>query len=66
MKKWLLCNLLHAGTVHAEGLKPLSRKALLTTVTLLNAIAAEAMMGDSKTPKKGYSTPAATGTPSVL
>src|SRR5581483_739872 len=36
------------------------------TLTLLKLIAAAAMMGDSRIPKKGESTPAATGTPSEL
>jgi hypothetical protein len=41
-------------------------EALLTTVTLLNAIAALAMIGLSRIPKNGYKTPAATGTPRLL
>ena len=44
----------------------LSRSALPTTETELKLIAAAAMMGLSSTPKKGYSTPAATGTPRLL
>ncbi len=49
-----------------DGLKPRRRRALLTTVTLLSAMAALAMIGLSKIPKKGYKTPAAMGTPKVL
>jgi len=36
------------------------------TETELKLIAAAASMGDSKMPKSGYSTPAATGTPRAL
>ncbi len=43
-----------------------SRNALATTETELNDIAAAAITGDSRTPKKGYRMPAATGTPRLL
>ena len=36
------------------------------TLTDDSAIAAAAMIGDSRMPKNGYNTPAATGTPEVL
>ena len=42
------------------------RSALPMTDTELNVIAALAMMGLSSSPNAGYSTPAATGTPSTL
>ena len=43
-----------------------SLKALVMTDTELKLIAAAAIIGDSSIPKKGYKTPAATGTPSML
>jgi len=43
-----------------------SRRALPITDTELRDMAAAAMTGDSRIPKKGYSRPAATGTPRVL
>jgi hypothetical protein len=36
------------------------------TDTELKLMAAAAIMGDSRSPKKGYNTPAATGTPNEL
>lgn len=42
------------------------RKLLLTTLTLLNAIAAPAIIGSSKNPFTGYNTPAAMGIPIKL
>jgi hypothetical protein len=39
---------------------------LETTVTELNAMAAEANIGFNRTPKKGKRTPAAIGIPAVL
>ncbi len=42
------------------------RKLLLTTETELKAIAAPAIMGSSRKPKKGYNTPAAIGIPMML
>lgn len=42
------------------------RKLLSTTLTLLNAIAALAMMGESSQPVSGNSTPAAMGMPTTL
>ena len=44
----------------------LNRIALPITLTDDSAMAAAAMIGDSRMPKNGYSTPAATGTPSAL
>lgn len=44
----------------------LSRRALAMTDTELKVIAALAMIGLSNNPNAGYSTPAATGTPSTL
>ncbi len=43
-----------------------SRRALPITETELKLIAAAAIMGLSKRPKAGYSSPAAIGTPTVL
>src|SRR2546422_519343 len=43
-----------------------SRKALPMTETELNVIAALAIIGLSRIPNHGYSTPAAIGTPSAL
>jgi hypothetical protein len=43
-----------------------SRSAFAMTDTELKLMAAPAMMGLSRMPKKGYSTPAATGMPTVL
>ncbi len=43
----------------------LSRNALVITDTELKLIAAAAMIGESSNPENGYSTPAATGTPSA-
>jgi hypothetical protein len=53
--------LLSCGAVNV-----LSRVELTTTLMLDSAIAAAAISGDSKTPVKGYSTPAATGIAAVL
>ncbi len=44
----------------------LNLNAFVITDTELKLIAAAAMIGDSNKPKNGYSTPAATGTPSML
>ncbi len=43
-----------------------SRSALPITDTELKDMAAAAIMGDSRMPKNGYSTPAAMGTPRLL
>ncbi len=43
-----------------------SRSAFPITLTEDSAIAAAAIMGDSRRPKTGYSTPAAIGTPAPL
>ncbi len=43
-----------------------NRKLLLTTLTLLNAMAAPAIIGFNKNPLKGYSSPAAMGIPIML
>lgn len=45
---------------------PRSRDAFAITLTEDSAMAAAAMIGDSRMPKNGYSTPAATGMPSAL
>ncbi len=42
------------------------RSALLTTDTELRLIASAAIIGDSTMPNHGYSTPAASGTPTAL
>ena len=44
----------------------LSRNALAITETELKLIAAAAIIGDSKMPKRGYNIPAAIGTPRAL
>ena len=49
-----------------HNLVRLSRSALVTTDTELSAMAAPAKIGESRSPKAGYSTPAATGMPSAL
>ena len=43
-----------------------NRAAFAITLTEDSAIAAAAMIGDSRMPKNGYSAPAATGTPTAL
>lgn len=43
-----------------------NRKALVITETELKLMAKAAIIGDNKMPKKGNSTPAATGTPKAL
>ena len=71
-------NKLHAGILHYRDTHSfdtgrlcyksmrLRRMALLITDTELKLMAAAAIIGDSSRPKKGYSTPAAIGTPSTL
>ena len=49
-----------------EILAERNRSELLITLTDDSAMAAAAMAGDSVSPKKGYNTPAATGTPAAL
>ena len=44
----------------------LNLNAFVITDTELKLIAAAAMIGESKIPKNGYNSPAATGTPSML
>lgn len=44
----------------------LNRKLLLTTLTLLSAIAAPAIIGSKRKPLNGYNTPAAMGMPMML
>jgi len=60
----------HAGspgtTVQRYSPVRRSRSALPTTLTEDSAIAAAAIIGDSRMPKKGYRTPAAIGTPAEL
>ena len=48
------------------GFQPLNRRALETTDTEESAIAPEAIIGDNVHPVNGYSSPAASGIPSVL
>ena len=43
-----------------------NRKLLVTTLTLLKAIAAPAIIGFNKNPVKGYKIPAAMGIPIML
>lgn len=43
-----------------------NRSALPITDTELKLMAAAAIIGESSMPKKGYNTPAATGTPNTL
>lgn len=50
----------------AQSFKVLSRNALVITETEDRLIAAAAIIGDNSVPVSGYSTPAATGTPSTL
>jgi len=45
---------------------PRSRSALVMTETELKLMASAAIIGESSHPVKGYSTPAANGTPSEL
>lgn len=52
------------GASHSSTLR--SRKAFVMTDTELKVIAALAIIGLRSTPKNGYSTPAAIGTPSTL
>lgn len=47
-------------------LTPLNRKEFAITDTELKLMAAAAIIGESKIPKTGNRTPAATGTPNVL
>lgn len=54
------------GLADVHSLTRFSRSALPTTLTDDRAIAAAAMIGDSRMPKNGYNTPAATGTPAAL
>jgi len=53
-------------TVLYESCADFSRKALLTTLTLENAMAAPAMMGFKMIPVNGYNTPIATGMSTML
>ena len=52
--------------LHTETLLPCNRNALAITDTELKLIAAAAIIGLSRMPNEGYSTPAAIGTPSAL
>jgi hypothetical protein len=56
----------YQGGRHAVNVSLRNRKELLITDTELTLIAAAAIMGDSKIPKAGKRTPAATGTPKAL
>ena len=57
-----------SGLARAQGYSGdrRSRSAFPITDTELNVIAALAIIGLSRRPKKGYSTPAAIGTPTTL
>ncbi len=52
--------------VQALSLARRNRSALATTLSEDNAIAADAITGDSNTPNNGYRTPAAIGIPAAL
>ena len=54
------------STLPDHSFTPRSRDAFAITLTEDSAMAAAAMIGDSRMPKNGYSTPAATGMPSAL
>lgn len=53
-----------AVSAHVCALR--NRSEFAITDTELKLMAAAAMIGDSKSPKNGYSTPAAIGTPAAL
>ena len=55
-----------AASLIAQSRTRDSRSALATTLTEDSAIAAAAIIGDSRMPNTGYSTPAAIGTPAAL
>ena len=61
---WEVVQLPQRASIYS--LTRLSRNALPMTLTEESAIAAAAMMGESMTPRNGYSTPAAMGTPAAL
>lgn len=52
--------------MNSYSLSHFSRKLLDTTLTLLSAIAAPAIIGFNKNPVNGYKTPAAIGIPITL
>jgi hypothetical protein len=56
----------HRPLASLSSFTRLSRSAFAMTDTELNVIAALAMIGLKRSPATGYSTPAATGTPSAL
>jgi hypothetical protein len=63
----IFCTVIHhLPFLVAHRLTRRNRNALPITDTELKLMAAAAIMGDSSRPKKGYNTPAATGTPSEL
>ena len=62
---WYLFFVIWDFTIYFD-LNLLKRFALVTTVTELNAIAAPAIIGESRTPKNGKSKPAAIGKPNPL
>lgn len=57
----LLRTILHHSTLDRRSLK-----AFATTETELRLIANAATMGDKRSPKAGYNTPPASGTPRLL
>ena len=64
------CVLLHPavndGFARSYNASLRSRSAFVITDTELNVMATLAIIGLSRRPKKGYKTPAATGTPTTL
>ena len=56
----------HQPSPYPSSFAHFNRKLLLTTLTLLRAIAAPAIMGSSRKPLMGYSAPAAMGMPMML
>src|SRR6056297_3876982 len=61
-----ICLAAGAGLSCCAGAIRRRRRALLSTKTELSAIAPAPSIGDSRMPKAGYSTPAATGISAVL
>jgi len=57
---------LPAGGFAAQRFARRKRSALPTTDTELRLMAAAASIGDKRSPKNGYRTPAAIGTPAAL
>lgn len=66
LKKWTPIRAVSKRPGQLSTLALLNLSAFATTETELKLIANAATIGDSRTPKKGYSTPAARGTPKLL